>query len=116
AAAGFTVTTLLQSSSLANLLIVNLVHARWLALPPAVAFMLGANVGTTTTAQLISIDAGHMLPHVALASIGLGLLGRGRWRWVGAAGGGVVALLSGMGLIGAGLTGLVQGAGAGAAG
>lgn len=111
AAAGCVTATLLQSSSLANLLCVNLIHARWLSLASGLAFMLGANVGTTTTVQLISMNAERALPYLAVVALALGGCGRGRWRWLGAALGGCVTLLAGMDAMSQGLHRLAVGSG-----
>lgn len=54
---GFLVTAIVQSSSAVNSVTVALVGAGVLGLPHAFAIVLGANVGTTMTGQLIALSA-----------------------------------------------------------
>lgn len=56
---GFLVTLLLQSSSATTVILVSLVAMDAIELFPAVAMLLGANVGTTITAQLIRLMDVH---------------------------------------------------------
>ncbi len=52
---GFTLTTLVQSSSATTVLVVSFVNAGLLTLIEAIGVIMGANIGTTVTAWLISI-------------------------------------------------------------
>ncbi|MDH3650218.1 MAG: Na/Pi cotransporter family protein, partial [Saprospiraceae bacterium] len=52
---GFTVTTVVQSSSATTVLIVSFVNAGLMSLVESVSVIMGANIGTTITAWLISI-------------------------------------------------------------
>ena len=52
---GFGVTTLIQSSSATTVLVVSFVNAGLLTLAESAGVILGANVGTTTTAWIISL-------------------------------------------------------------
>jgi len=52
---GFTLTSLVQSSSATTVLIVSFVNAGLLSLVGAIGVIMGANIGTTVTAWLISI-------------------------------------------------------------
>ena len=52
---GFTLTSLVQSSSATTVLIVSFVNAGLLSLVEAIGVIMGANIGTTITAWLISI-------------------------------------------------------------
>jgi len=52
---GFAITALVQSSSATTLMVVSFVNAQLLSLSEAIAVMMGANVGTTITAWLITI-------------------------------------------------------------
>lgn len=54
-AVGFFVTAVIHSSSVVNVMTVGLVNSGLLGLEQAFAIMLGANVGTTMTAQLIAL-------------------------------------------------------------
>lgn len=51
---GMLVTTLLQSSSATTVMVVGFVSARLMTLPQAIAVIMGANIGTTITAQLVA--------------------------------------------------------------
>src|ERR1700678_275071 len=56
AAAGLGVTTILQSSTATGLMVASFASAGFVALVPALAAMLGANVGTTLIIQVLSFD------------------------------------------------------------
>ena len=56
AAAGLGVTAILQSSTATGLMIASFAGAGFVALVPALAVMLGANVGTTLIVQALSFD------------------------------------------------------------
>jgi phosphate:Na+ symporter len=51
---GISVTALLQSSSAVTLIVIALVHSRLLSLKHAIAIILGANIGTCITIELLS--------------------------------------------------------------
>lgn len=53
---GIVVTVLVQSSSTTNVMVVGFANAGLMTLSQAVGTMLGANIGTTITAQIISFD------------------------------------------------------------
>ncbi len=69
---GFTITSLVQSSSATTVLVVSFVNAGLLSLTEAIGVIMGANIGTTITAWLISIIgfkvniATYALPIIAL--------------------------------------------------
>ena len=54
-ATGFMITALLQSSSATTVMIVSFVNAGLLTLVESIGVIMGANVGTTITAWLISL-------------------------------------------------------------
>jgi phosphate:Na+ symporter len=56
---GALVTAIMQSSSATTVMIVGFVSARLMTLPQAVGVIMGANIGTTITAQLIAFKIGH---------------------------------------------------------
>ncbi|HHX01924.1 MAG TPA: Na/Pi cotransporter family protein [Firmicutes bacterium] len=58
---GAVVTALVQSSSAVAAVMVALVNARVLSLKQAFGVILGANVGTTVTAQIAALDMSHMI-------------------------------------------------------
>jgi phosphate:Na+ symporter len=66
--AGALVTAALQSSSLTSVMVVGLVNARLLNLAQGMGVIIGANVGTTVTAQLLSFELHRLaLPVIALS-------------------------------------------------
>lgn len=56
---GALVTALMQSSSATTVMVIGFVAARLMTLPQAIAVILGANIGTTITAQLVAFKIGH---------------------------------------------------------
>lgn len=56
---GALVTTLLQSSSATTVMVIGFVSARLMTLNQAIGVILGANIGTTITAQLVAFKVGH---------------------------------------------------------
>ena len=70
ALSGAVVTAAVNSSSVTTVLLVGFVSAGVLDLSRSVAVILGANIGSTVTAQLVAFDLGA----VALAAIGSGFL------------------------------------------
>lgn len=89
--AGTTVTTLMQSSSATTVLVVGFVNAGLLNLQQAVGVIMGANIGTTATAWLVSLFSVLAVLKVtkyAMPAIALGLLFRSfarrhQWRFIG---------------------------------
>ena len=52
---GFTVTSLIQSSSATTVMLVSFVNAGLISLKESIGVIMGANIGTTVTAWLIAI-------------------------------------------------------------
>jgi phosphate:Na+ symporter len=73
--AGMVATVLLQSSSVVSGLAVILVQQNILQLPGAVAIIIGANIGTTSTALLASMKLSLHARVAALANFGFNLTG-----------------------------------------
>jgi phosphate:Na+ symporter len=68
--AGLGVTALVQSSSATALIVSSFVSRKLMALTPALAIMLGADVGTSLVVQVFSIDLSWLAP----LAIGLGVI------------------------------------------
>jgi phosphate:Na+ symporter len=66
---GLGVTTLLQSSTATGLLATSFAATGVIALAPALAVMLGANVGTALLTQLLSFNVGLVGPPLVLAGV-----------------------------------------------
>ncbi|HPG30247.1 MAG TPA: Na/Pi cotransporter family protein [bacterium] len=67
---GFVVTTIFQSSSATTVLIVGLINAGVMNLVQSIGIILGANIGATTTPQIVAFK----LTDYAILLIGLGFL------------------------------------------
>ena len=65
---GIAVTAIIQSSGATTVMVVGFVNTGLLSLVQAIGVVLGANIGTTITAQLIAFNIGNF----ALPAIGLG--------------------------------------------
>lgn len=84
--AGLGVTAALQSSTATALMIAGFAAAGMVALAPALAAMLGANVGTALIVQLLSFDVSWLAPLlVLLGVIAFRRAGRAQWRDLGRA-------------------------------
>ncbi len=72
---GFLITAAIQSSSATTLMVVSFVNASLLTLSEAVGVIMGANIGTTVTAWLISILGFKVkMGAIALPLVGVGFL------------------------------------------
>lgn len=67
---GAAVTAVIQSSSATTVMVVGFVNAGLMGLPQAVGVIMGANIGTTVTAQIVSFDLTGMAP----LALGIGIL------------------------------------------
>ena len=56
---GTLVTMIIQSSSATTVMVVGFVSANLMTLPQAIGVIMGANIGTTVTAQLVAFDLGE---------------------------------------------------------
>jgi len=70
---GFFTTTLVQSSSASTVLVVSFVNAGLLTLLQAIGVIMGANLGTTTTAWIVALIGKFDVARLALPLIGIGL-------------------------------------------
>ena len=81
---GLSVTAIIQSSSATTVMVVGFVNAGLMSLVQAIGVVLGANIGTTITAQLIAFK----ITKFALPAIGLGAAFKlfavqRRWSYIG---------------------------------
>jgi phosphate:Na+ symporter len=83
AAAGLGVTAVLQSSTATGLMAASFASAGFVALVPALAVMLGANVGTTLIVQALSFDVSRLSPLLLIAGVAMFRGGGARTRDVG---------------------------------
>ncbi|MCA9398406.1 MAG: Na/Pi symporter, partial [Candidatus Omnitrophica bacterium] len=68
---GALITLLIQSSSATTVMVVGFVNAGLLVLKQAIAVVMGANIGTTFTAWLVSSMSVFKITHYALPAIGI---------------------------------------------
>jgi phosphate:Na+ symporter len=81
---GAIVTSVIQSSSATTVMLVSFVDAGLMTLTQAIGVILGANVGTTVTAQLIAFNiTQYALPAIAAGVLLKFFLGRRKWIYVG---------------------------------
>jgi len=72
---GFGVTAIIQSSSATTVMVVSFVNAGLLTLTQSVGVIMGANIGTTVTAWIVSLVGFKMnIAALALPAIGLGFI------------------------------------------
>lgn len=69
ALSGLGITTLLQSSTAASILMISFVKRNTIALSAAIAFVIGADIATTLLAQILTFDFSWLSP--ALLAIGI---------------------------------------------
>jgi phosphate:Na+ symporter len=69
---GAGITCFIQSSSATTVMVVGFVNAGLIALKQAISVVLGANIGTTFTAWLVSSMSVFKVTHYALPAIGIG--------------------------------------------
>lgn len=67
--AGTIVTMVIQSSSATSVMVVGLVNAGVMKLSQAVGVIMGANIGTTITSQLISLDINMIAPVLVMVGM-----------------------------------------------
>lgn len=81
---GMSVTALIQSSTATTIMVVGFVNAGLMSLLQAIGVIIGANIGTTVTAQLIAFKvAGYALPAIGIG-VGLRLFSpKPRWQHIG---------------------------------
>jgi phosphate:Na+ symporter len=79
---GFAVTTIVQSSSATTVMVVSFVNAGLLSLVQAIGVIMGANIGTTVTAWIVSIVGFSLnISTLALPAVGIGfILGAVKWK------------------------------------
>ena len=66
---GAGITAIIQSSSATTIMSIGFVNAGLMSLSQVVWIIMGANIGTTITGQLIALDLGTFAPIIALAGV-----------------------------------------------
>lgn len=70
-AVGAGITAVIQSSSATTVMVVGFVNSGMMTLSQAVWIIMGANIGTTITGQLIALDVGALAPLFAFCGVAL---------------------------------------------
>lgn len=70
-AVGAAITAVIQSSSATTVMVVGFVNSGMMTLRQAVWIIMGANIGTTITGQLIALDVGMLAPLFAFAGVAM---------------------------------------------
>lgn len=70
-AVGAGITAVIQSSSATTVMVVGFVNSGMMTLRQAVWIIMGANIGTTITGQLIALDVGMMAPLFAFIGVAM---------------------------------------------
>lgn len=97
---GVAVTSIIQSSSATTVMVVGLVNAGLMNLAQSIGVIMGANIGTTVTAQLIAFKLGNLaLPAIAVGVCLIMFTKSSKYRYWGEVIFGFGLLFMGMGLM-----------------
>ena len=77
---GAVITAIIQSSSATTVMVVGFVNAKMMTLQQAVWIIMGANIGTTITGQLIALDVGAIAPALAFLGVAIIVFGKNQ-KW-----------------------------------
>lgn len=66
---GALITAIIQSSSATTVMVVGFVNSGMMTLNQAIWIIMGANIGTTITGQLIALDVGQIAPLIAFIGV-----------------------------------------------
>jgi phosphate:Na+ symporter len=81
---GLGVSTALQSSSATGLLVVAFAERGLVALAPALAIMLGADIGSTIVVQALSLKTALLVPVLLVAGVAMTMMAKAsRWQQIG---------------------------------
>ncbi|MBR4027298.1 MAG: Na/Pi cotransporter family protein [Lachnospiraceae bacterium] len=70
-AVGAVITAIIQSSSATTVMVVGFVNSGMMTLQQAVWIIMGANIGTTITGQLLTLDVGAVAPFIAFLGVAM---------------------------------------------
>lgn len=106
---GALVTATIQSSSATTVMVVGFVNSGMLTLNQAIWLIMGANIGTTITGQLIAMDIGRIAPVIALFGVAVIVFVRNKEiAYLGEITAGLGVLFMGMNMMGAAMTPLSE--------
>lgn len=108
-AVGAGITAIIQSSSATTVMVVGFVNSGMMTLQQAVWIIMGANIGTTITGQLIALDVGAIAPLFAFVGVMMILfLKKQRYTYFGQILAGLGVLFIGMGMMSSSMTPLQE--------
>ncbi len=108
-AVGAGITAIIQSSSATTVMVVGFVNSGMMTLQQAVWIIMGANIGTTITGQLIALDIGAVTPLFAFVGVVMILFVRKqKYTYFGQILAGFGVLFIGMGMMGSSMEPLQQ--------
>lgn len=97
---GAGITAVIQSSSATTVMVVGFVNSSLMTLRQAVWIIMGANIGTTVTGQLIALDIGAIAPLIAFLGVGaIVFVKNKKIQYVGGIVAGLGVLFIGMGMM-----------------
>ncbi|MSS63626.1 Na/Pi cotransporter family protein [Velocimicrobium porci] len=97
---GAGITAVIQSSSATTVMVVGFVNSGLMTLNQAVWIIMGANIGTTITGQLIALDIGTIAPLIAFIGVAMILFVKNKKvQYVGGIVAGLGVLFIGMGMM-----------------
>lgn len=101
-AVGALITAVIQSSSATTVMVVGFVNSGMMTLQQAVWIIMGANIGTTITGQLVALDIGAFAPLIAFLGVAMIVfLKNPKFHYIGGVLGGFGMLFIGMDMMGA---------------
>lgn len=68
-ATGALITAIIQSSSATTVMVVGFVNSKLMTLQQAIWIIMGANIGTTITGQLVALNVGELAPIMAIIGV-----------------------------------------------
>ncbi|MEG0961446.1 MAG: Na/Pi cotransporter family protein [Lachnospiraceae bacterium] len=99
-AVGAGITAIIQSSSATTVMVVGFVNSGMMTLKQAVWIIMGANIGTTITGQLIALDVGAIAPLFAFIGVAMVMfLKKPKFTYLGQILAGLGVLFIGMGMM-----------------
>lgn len=99
---GAVITAIIQSSSATTVMVVGFVNSGMMTLQQAVWIIMGANIGTTITGQLIALDVGAIAPFIAFMGVAMIVFMKNeKLHHIGSILGGLGVLFIGMDIMGA---------------
>ena len=106
---GALITAIIQSSSATTVMVVGFVNSGMMTLSQAVWIIMGANIGTTITGQLIALDVGELAPFMAFVGVAaVVFLKNEKIRHIGEIFAGLGILFIGMDMMGSAMKPLAQ--------